>query len=347
MTGGTGRAIADLPPTSFAMVMATGIVAIAAHRAGLGPVAAALFAIDLVAYALLAALTALRLARYPGRVARDLVDPLRGPGFLTTVAATGVLGAALERLTGASGIALGLWLVAAALWVGLTYGFLTAVMVGGKPGLAAALSGSWLMLVVATESLSVLGALVADRVPGWRPAVLAAALGAHLLGAMLYLLIIPLIFYRLAFLPLEPRALTPPYWINMGALAITALAGATLVGKAAEAPLLGGLAPVLTGLTLLAWVTATWWTPLLAALGAWRHLVRRVPLAYEAAYWSLVFPLGMYATATFQFATAVRVDGLTAVARAATWIALLAWAATFWGLLRYLAGPRRPLLEPG
>jgi len=49
-------------------------------------------------------------------------------------------------------------------------------------------------------------------------------LSAYLLGAMLYILFIALILYRWRFLSMQPEKLSPPYWINMGALAITTLA---------------------------------------------------------------------------------------------------------------------------
>lgn len=51
----------------------------------------------------------------------------------------------------------------------------------------------------------------------------------YTLGCMLYLAIIPLIFFRLTFLRLEMSALTSPYWINMGAVAIAPQAGSTLL----------------------------------------------------------------------------------------------------------------------
>ncbi len=50
-----------------------------------------------------------------------------------------------------------------------------------------------------------------------------------LLGCMLYLPLITLIFYRFTFVNVTTAALTPPYWINMGAVAITTLAGARLI----------------------------------------------------------------------------------------------------------------------
>jgi voltage-gated anion channel len=45
-------------------------------------------------------------------------------------------------------------------------------------------------------------------------------------GGMLYIWMISLIFYRDTFFRFSADDLTPPYWINMGAVAISALAGA-------------------------------------------------------------------------------------------------------------------------
>src|SRR5262249_51407456 len=152
--------------------------------------------------------------------------------------------------------------------------------------------------VVSTESLAVLGALVAAEAPD-PPAVLFIALAACLAGAMLYVPLITMILQRWLFSTTDERSMTPPYWINMGALAITTLARSPLLLVQGDWPPLQRLAPFLEGFTLLAWAMATWWIPLLVLVGIWRHVVRRFPIAYDPQYWSMVFPLGMYAVATF------------------------------------------------
>ena len=53
---------------------------------------------------------------------------------------------------------------------------------------------------------------------------------------MLYIWIISLIFYRYTFFRSRPSDLTPPYWINMGAVAISTLAGTLLVAGRAASP---------------------------------------------------------------------------------------------------------------
>ena len=80
------------PPTAFAMVMATGIVSVAAHLLGYGIVGWLLLGINAVTHPALLAITLCRVLRYPHAEHADSVDHDRGPGFLTLVAATAVLG---------------------------------------------------------------------------------------------------------------------------------------------------------------------------------------------------------------------------------------------------------------
>src|SRR3546814_2537032 len=61
--------------------------------------------------------------------------------------------------------------------------------------------------------------------------------------------------------------LTPPYWINMGAVAISTLAGARLLSQSALSPIVGDLTSFVAGLTLFFWAIGTWWIPMLVALG--------------------------------------------------------------------------------
>jgi tellurite resistance protein TehA-like permease len=195
------------------------------------------------------------------------------------------------------------------------------------------LNGGWLVAVVAAQSVSVLGGLLATEFGPARELVIFFVLVMWLGGGMLYIWIIALIFYRYTFLPLDPRQLAPPYWINMGAMAISTLAGTVLAGRAGDSRLLTELLPFVKGLTLLFWATATWWIPLLVALGVWRHIVRKVPLTYDVVYWSAVFPLGMYTACTHRLAKVIDMPVLDIVPRYFVFIALIAWVLTFLGLI--------------
>jgi len=331
-------AVRGLSPAYFALVMATGIVSVAAHLHGLSALAAALFAFNLAAYVMLWLLTALRALWFPRELWEDLVDHQRGPGFFTSVAASGVLGSQFVLLSHDYVMAHGLWLVALVLWVGLTYTVLAAFTVKQqKPALDAGISGAWLLAVVATQSVAVLSANLAVHWGNpYRLELNFLALSMWLWGGMLYTWMISLIFYRYTFFRLAPGDLSPPYWINMGAMAISTLAGALLIVNAPDAPFLASLAPFIKGFTVFYWATGTWWIPMLLVLGVWRHVYARFPLRYDPLYWGAVFPLGMYAACTYELAHALDLGFLYPVLPYLAYVALAAWAVTFLGLARSL-----------
>ena len=321
----------------FALVMATGIVSIAAHFEGLEGIARGLLWANVAFYAVLWVLTMARLALHRDLLVADLVSHARSVLFLTMVAGTCVLGSQFAILTPWIGIARILWFVGIGLWIAFTSVFFTvATLREPKPSLAEGINGAWLLVVVSTESIAVLGCLVAPTFAATAPAFF-LALSAYFVGAMLYILLIALILYRWMFFPMTPDTLTPSYWINMGALAITTLAGSRLILAAPRWALLADILPFLKGFTLFFWAAGAWWIPLLVIAGVWRHGVQKVPLTYHPQYWSLVFPLGMFTAATFQLSRATGIDFLSAVPRVFIWVALAAWMLTFIGMTRNVA----------
>ena len=341
--------VRSLFPGYFALVMATGIVSIASHLLKMETVAQVLFQLNKVAYVVLWLLYLARLLFFSQKLGADLVDHARGPGFFTMVAGTCVLGTQFMTLAGDRTTALALWSLGFGLWHILIYAFFTAVTVKEtKPTLEAGINGAWLIAVVATQSVSILGTQLAPGFGAWKETVLFYTLSMYLLGGMLYILIMAIIFYRFLFFRLEPKQLTPPYWIGMGAVAITTLAGDTLILNAGQWAFLGELLPFLKGFNIFFWAIATWWIPLLVILGAWRHIYKRYPLSYDPQYWGLVFPLGMYTTCTFQLAKALQLPFLLAIPQYFVYIALAAWLATFAGLIYRLVSSLivEPLRRP-
>ncbi len=322
-----------LAPGYFALVMATGIVAIAAHLLEIPAIPIVLARVNWIAYAILWLLTVVRFVCFRDRLLQDFENHMRGPGYFTLVAGTSVLGAQAYSIEHAEAIALVLWYVAVGLWCLVNYPFFVAMAVGQKKEtLTSEIDGAWLVAVVATQSLVVLrGVIGATLVPS--PAVQFLCLCLFLAGGMLYLFIITLIFYRLDFLPFSPKEFDPLYWINMGGAAISTLAGSLLILRSDAWPVVAGYLPFLKGFTLFFWTAASWWIPFLVALMIWRYIVRKDELRYAPSFWGMVFPLGMYTAATFELMHAEKLPFLDPIPHGFVFVAIAAWLITFCGML--------------
>jgi tellurite resistance protein TehA-like permease len=341
------RAAADLFPGYFALVMATGIISIGCFLLSMRTVAVILLIINVVVYVVLWALLLLRIVMFFPRVKADINNHVRGPGFFTVVAGTCVLGSQLLIVVNQDQTAAALWFAGLVLWIVIMYSFFTAMTVlENKPSIETGLNGGWLLAVVATQSISVLGTLLTGRWMEYRETLLFFTLCMFLVGCMLYLLLITLIFYRFTFVSVTTATLTPPYWINMGAVAITTLAGARLILAASEWSLLSEVLPFLKGFTLFFWSAGTWWIPLLFVLGFWRHVYKRFPLRYDPQYWGMVFPLGMYTVCTFQLSKAIKFDPLLVIPRFFIYIALLGWCVAGFGFIHSAIFKRREEYPP-
>jgi len=328
-----------MSPAYFGLVMATGIVSLAAFMLDHGLIASAMFYLNIVQYLVLSLLYAVRAWRFPRRFFSDMLAHATGPGYFTTVAGTGILASQFMVLRENVVVGIAFWLLAILLWICLTYAIFTAFTVKrDKPTLDKGINGSWLLAVVATQALSVSSALLAARIDQpYRLELNLMALSMWLWGGMLYIWMMSLIFYRYAFFRFSPGDLAPPYWINMGAMAISTLAGSLLILNAPHAPYLTSLLPFLKGFTVFYWATGTWWIPMLVLLGIWRYGFERFPFEYDPLYWGAVFPLGMYAASTWQMDRAMEFGFLASLPRTFFYIALAAWVVTFVGMLRTLA----------
>ena len=333
--------IATLFPGYFALVMATGIVAIASDQQNLDLLAEALYVITATAYIILAILLATRMIRYWSNFTADATNHAKGFAFLTTVAATNVLASATIVIHGWWELAWVLWWISLALWVTFVYTTLIAVVIDrDKPGLQGGINGSWFLLTVSTQSIAVVAGLFLTRTDS--DALAFTAIAAFTLGIVLYLIVMTMVFLRWTFHPLDPTEADPPAWIAAGAVAITVLAGSNLLIAADRAPArVARLAPFIEGLVVMSWATATFWFPLMVAIGVWRHLVRRMPLRYHPSYWAMAFPLGMYGAATSRMLVAIDLDALTLLPKLVLAVSGTAWAIIFGGLLQHLVTSAR------
>jgi len=319
--------IATLYPGCFALVMATGIISNALFFEGYRDSADALFAVNLVAYPCLVLLTFLRFAWFSRALWADLINPRLVFSFFTIVAGTDVFGVGIN-LRGFATVALLMWLFALIVWFMLIYfSFAVLIFLNTARG-ANVVHGGWLIAIVGTESLVILGTIVAPGMGGLSAAVFVLIHMLWGVGLGLYGIFVTLFAYRIFFFDVEPDDITPLLWVVMGAAAITANAGSTLILTESGMSFLHLMRPFIDGVTLIMWAWATWWIPLLMLFGIWKHGICRVPLTYTPMFWSLVFPLGMYALASLRLSLAADFPPLRSISHAMVWVAFAAWAMT-------------------
>jgi tellurite resistance protein TehA-like permease len=334
--------VRTLDPGYFALVMATGIVSVTAAYLHLDRLSAGLLAVTALCWLVLAVGYVWRAVAATADFVADLRAPERAFAFFTVVAGSEVLATRLA-FDGHRLLALPLSGVGAAVWLVLSYVVPLRVIAGPRTeGVLAAANGTWLVWVVATQSMSLVLTGLAPLWPAYTADVALVALAGWGVGVVLYLMLMTVVLLRLLLYPVLADDLTPPYWISMGATAITVHAGARLLDLPAE-PALDSARPVVTGLSIVLWAFGTWlWPPLLA--WTFRRLVLHggSPPAYRPATWSAIFPLGMYAVCSMELGMAIEAPWIDVLGRAEGWLALTGWTVTFVAMLASLTPrPRR------
>jgi len=312
----------------FGLPMSTGIISIASYSLGYHQVAKLLFDLNIGILIVLSILFISRLIFYFGDLKRELSTHHTGAAFLCIVAALCILGTANILMKGKYGIAVELWYVSLGIEVVLVYAFFMLILLKfHKPGLREGITGSWLLMVVSLQALSILGNLIITHHRVSSSFLFYSTLGFFVLGTLFYFIIITLIFYRFAFLPMKPEEFHPSFWINMGAAAISTLSGCILIKTAQHFPEYENFIPVLKVFTLLFWIGGTFWIPIVGLLEIWKRI--RIKIKYSSAYWSLVFPLGVYTECTWQLAEVFNLGGLKIVPQAFIFLAWISWLGTF------------------
>ena len=336
----------QLYPGYFALAMATGIMSTVLHENRHYRTSAVLLGIDVACFAVLCVLYVLRTVRYPAAVRADLTAPDRAFAFFTFVAACNVLGARLA-VDGHRTLTFALAVVSLVAWAGLSYGVPAQLILGPRPRpVLAGVNGTWFIWVVGTQSIAIACAVL-ERGPRYARAAALAATLMWSVGVVLYLVVATMVLVRLLLLEVTAEDLSPPYWIAMGATAITVLAAARLLDMNAT-PITVATRPIVAGLGVILWAFGTWLVPLLVVFSLWRFRLSH-RLSYAPPLWSVVFPLGMYAAASLELSTVERLPLVADIGRAASWVALAVWAVVFAGMLHAIASTRHTGLvrEPG
>jgi tellurite resistance protein TehA-like permease len=335
LSGRAQRAVEGLAPGYFALVMASGIISVGMNLEGFAAISWVLLVIAVSALVVLVSLTAWRFVAYRQAFKDDFTDPRRGFGFFTFVAGTNVLGVRLGT-EGYFGATAALLALSGAVWLVLGYVVpWTAVLGRDERPVVATANGTWFIWVVASQSVAIAAATIEPVFETGRRELALLAVMSWSVGVFLYAAAGVFVSLRLMLYKFGPEELTPPYWVSMGALAITVLAGARIV-EMADAPMVNATRELISGLAVVFWAFATWLLPVLVAAGWWRHVVRRVPLRYEATLWSIVFPLGMYGVAGIYLGKADRLPLVGMTGSLELWVALAAWTVVFLAMTRHV-----------
>jgi len=314
----------DLYPGYFAMTMATGIISLALKLQNLSTLSEIFFVFTLATWVIMSVLYTWRLIKFPKSVFEDLTNPRTTFIFFTFVAATNISGILLHQ-HGFIYLALTSWIIAFIYWSALMYFGFASLTFAHKNREVNVVHGGWLILIVGTQSLVLLGTKVAGDLGEYAAYMMVEIHMLWSLGMIFYAIFVTIFCYRIFFFSMEAKDYSPLMWVIMGAAAISANAGSSLLLTDPIIPTLVALRPSVQMISIMLWTWATWWIPLLVLIGLWKHVYKKVPLIYEPMQWSIIFPLGMYTVATYNLALSAEFKPLLYLSKVMLWIAVLSW----------------------
>lgn len=255
-----------LHPGNFAMVMSSGIISIGFHTLGFPALADALYVFALCAFGALLLLSAARAVLHGSAVRIDLLNPRMVFSYFTLVAATDIVGLMLDA-RGYNALALACWVFAFLSWSALLYLAFSVLTFVSHEHNVNIVNGGWLIAIVGTQSLVLLGSRIAPDLGAYAGYMMVEVHMLWGLGLVFYGIFVTLFCYRIFFLTLKPQDVSPLLWVVMGAAAISANAGTSLIIEDPLLPFLAGQRPFIEGVTMLIWAWGTWWIPMLVLFG--------------------------------------------------------------------------------
>jgi len=327
----------EIYPGYFTLTMATGIISLGMYLLEMPLLASIMYAVTMLSWVTIFIMYMARLVLFPGRVAADVLNPRQTFNFFSFVAGTSVTGLLLHY-HGHDSLAILCWGVAFLAWLTLLYfSFGALTLVHGERNLKI-VDGGWLICIVGTQSLVLLGLQVFNLLGDFAPAMMLLILTLWGIGLILYAIFVTLFCYRIFFDEMEFDDYTPQMWVIMGAAAISTNASSAIEMVEPNLSILYEIHPVIEAVALITWAWATWWIPLLLLISYWKHVTHKVPLAYDPRQWSIVFPIGMYTVASIQLSLAVEIDPLHWGSHVVVWVALGVWSLLIIAILRRITG---------
>jgi C4-dicarboxylate transporter/malic acid transport protein len=336
-----GQVLGNLGPNWFASVMGTGIVATAGatlpiHIPGLHVFARVAWVFAAVLLAVLTVAVAAHWVRHPTVARSHAYNPQMAhfygaaPMALLTVGAGAVLiGQDLIGMRAAVDLDWVLWTAGTlgGLFTAMTIPYLMFTQHDVEPDAA---FGGWLMPIVPPMVSAATGALLIPHLPAGtaRETMLYGCYAMFGLSLFASVVIITMVWSRLAHFGTSGTARVPTLWIVLGPLGQSITAAGLLGTNAALAvdPQLAmgmGIFAILFGVPI--WGFAVLWIALATALTV-RTARRGMPFALT--WWSLTFPVGTFVTGTTQLAVHTELPAFR-LAAAIAYVGLL----STWGLV--------------
>jgi C4-dicarboxylate transporter/malic acid transport protein len=336
-----GEVLGNLGPNWFASVMGTGIVATAAatlsvHVPGLRGFALGVWVLATVLLAVLLVAVGAHWLRHPTVARSHAHNPQMAhfygaaPMALLTVGAGAVLvGKDLIGLRAAVDLDWLLWSAgtASGLFTAMSIPFLMFTQHNVEPDAA---FGGWLMPIVPPMVSAATGALLIPHIASGtgRATMLYGCYAMFGLSLFASIIIITMVWSRLAHFGTSGTARVPTLWIVLGPLGQSITAAGLLGTNAAlavDSPLARGMNVFAILFGVPTWGFAVLWIALATALTV-RTMRRGMPFALT--WWSLTFPVGTFVTGTTQLALHTGLPAFR-VAAAISYVGLLGT----WGLV--------------
>ncbi len=327
-----------LGPNWFASVMGTGVIAVAAALLplkfpGLGLIATLAWGLAAALLLILSVVIPLHWMRHAGTFKAIANDPISIQFFGAPPMALMTVGAS-TLLVGSEYLGLGpAFAIAATLWAtGTVLGFITAVLVPYRLFTQLGVShdaafGGWLMPVVPPMVSAAGGALLIPFVQAGvlRESLLLLCYALFGMSLLASLIIITLIWSRLAHFGSSGSARVPTLWIVLGPVgqSITAAGGLGMAASnALPEPYAMGFKAFALVYGVPMWGFIWLWLPiaLLLTLRA-----RRKQMGFALTWWSFTFPIGTCVTGTSQLAHHTGLPLFQWAASALFFALLLAW----------------------
>jgi len=302
------RIVANLTPNWFASVMGTGIVAVAAvslpeQFPGLHTAATAVWA---VAAALLIVLTGVTARQWSRNARGYLDDPVMAHFYgavpmaiLTVGAGTLLLGRDVIGPRAAVDADWTLWLIGTVL--GLACATAIPYLMFTRHEIQPdSVFGGWLMPIVPPMVSAATGALLVPYAPAGQVRLSLLLCCYAMFGVSLFasMIVITLLWYRLAINKVGPARMVPTLWIVLGPLGQSVTAANQLGGVAHQtmpAPYADGLQVFGVVFGVPVWGFAVLWGVLATAITV---RIAREHLPFSLTWWSFTFPVGTCVTGT-------------------------------------------------